>query len=36
MQSKRGGLVSIGEVVGCLDGPVKEHREASPPPVVAR
>ena len=30
MQSKRDGLVKIGEVVSGLDGPVKEIREASP------
>ena len=30
MQSKRGGLVSIGEVGGGLDGPVKDRREALP------
>ena len=30
MQSKRDGLVKIGEVVSGLDGPVKEIRESSP------
>ena len=30
MQSKRGELVPIGEVVADLDGPVKAIREASP------
>ena len=33
MQRQRGELVPIGEVVGGLDGPVKEIREASPQAV---
>ena len=30
MQSKRDGLVPIGEVFGGLDGPVKAIRDATP------
>ena len=30
MQRKQGGLIPIGEVLGGLDGPVKEIRDATP------
>ena len=33
MVRKRDGLVPVGEVIGGLDGPVKEIREASPQAV---
>ena len=33
MARKRDGLVPVGEVIGGLDGPVKEIREASPQAV---
>ena len=33
MQRQRGELVPVGEVIGGLDGPVKEIREASPQAV---
>ena len=36
MQSKRDGLIPIGEVFGGLDGPVKAIREASPQAVHPR
>ena len=35
MEHKRGGLVSIGEVIADLPGPVQALREA-PPPVRRR